>query len=42
LNAQGFEVLRFWNCDVFDNLDGVLEAIGLAVGFGGNREGKGA
>jgi len=39
LNAQGFEVLRYWNWDVFDHLDGVLEAIGLAVGFGGNREG---
>jgi very-short-patch-repair endonuclease len=24
---QGFEVIRFWNTDVFENLEGVLEAI---------------
>ncbi|MBW1744650.1 MAG: endonuclease domain-containing protein [Deltaproteobacteria bacterium] len=24
---QGFEVLRFWNTEVFENLGGVLEAI---------------
>ncbi|MFZ0613064.1 MAG: DUF559 domain-containing protein [Desulfobacterales bacterium] len=24
---EGFTVLRFWNSDVFENLDGVLEAI---------------
>lgn len=27
LNAHGFEVIRFWNEEVFDNLDGVLEVI---------------
>jgi very-short-patch-repair endonuclease len=27
LNSQGFEVLRFWNNDVIDNIEGVLEAI---------------
>ena len=27
LNAQGYGVLRFWNNDVLDNIDGVLETI---------------
>ena len=27
LAENGFTVLRFWNNDVFDNLDGVMEAI---------------
>lgn len=27
LTDDGFEVLRFWNSDVFGNLEGVLEAI---------------
>jgi very-short-patch-repair endonuclease len=27
LNATGFEVLRFWNSDVLENIDGVLEKI---------------
>jgi very-short-patch-repair endonuclease len=27
LEAAGFLVLRFWNADVFTNLDGVLDAI---------------
>ena len=27
LTGNGFTVLRFWNNDVFENLDGVLEAI---------------
>jgi very-short-patch-repair endonuclease len=31
LRKQGFEVLRFWNCDVFENLDGVLTAIAEAL-----------
>jgi very-short-patch-repair endonuclease len=30
LSQQGFTVLRFWNNDVLDNLDGVLEAIRIA------------
>ena len=25
--TQGFEVLRYWNTEVFENLEGVLEAI---------------
>ncbi len=27
LIAEGFEVLRFWNNEVYENIDGVLEAI---------------
>lgn len=27
LNERGFEVLRYWNNEIIDNLDGVLEAI---------------
>jgi very-short-patch-repair endonuclease len=27
LNSEGYVVLRFWNPEVFENLDGVLEAI---------------
>ena len=27
LDADGYVVLRFWNPEVYDNLDGVLEAI---------------
>ena len=27
LQAQGFEVLRYWNNEVFENLEGVLEVI---------------
>ena len=27
LNRQGFSVLRFWNSEVFENLNGVLEKI---------------
>jgi len=28
LRAQGFEVLRFWNNEVLQNIEGVLETIG--------------
>ena len=31
LEAQGFRVLRFWNHELADNLDGVLETIFRAV-----------
>ena len=31
LQSQGFRVLRFWNSDVDQNLDGVLEAVLDAV-----------
>ena len=27
LQKQGFKVLRFWNNEIFENLDGVLEVI---------------
>ena len=27
LRSEGFEVVRFWNTDVFENIEGVLEAI---------------
>jgi very-short-patch-repair endonuclease len=27
LNSRGYRVLRFWNCDVIDNRDGVVEII---------------
>jgi very-short-patch-repair endonuclease len=27
LNAQGYRVLRFWNNDVLENIEGVLDAI---------------
>ncbi|KAF3978698.1 MAG: endonuclease domain-containing protein [Methylococcales symbiont of Iophon sp. n. MRB-2018] len=31
LNQRGFKVIRFWNNDVFNNLDGVLESLRLVV-----------
>jgi len=31
LEEQGFRVLRFWNNDVTDNLQGVLEVVAAAV-----------
>ena len=31
LEAVGFIVLRFWNADVFTNLDGVLETINVTL-----------
>ena len=31
LNAQGYKVLRFWNNEVLDNLDGVLAVIGRTL-----------
>ncbi|MBI5164665.1 MAG: endonuclease domain-containing protein [Magnetospirillum sp.] len=31
LEAQGFQVLRFWNNDVMDNIEGVLETIASAT-----------
>lgn len=32
LQSEGFHVLRFWNNDVVNNLDGVLESILLYLG----------
>ena len=31
LEARGYRILRFWNNDVIDNLDGVLSAIAVAL-----------
>jgi very-short-patch-repair endonuclease len=31
LKAEGFRVLRFWNNDIDDNLDGVMSAIAEAL-----------
>ena len=31
LERKGYRVIRFWNNDVLTNLDGVLEAIVLAL-----------
>lgn len=31
LNADGFKVIRFWNDEVLQNLDGVLEAILMEI-----------
>lgn len=31
LNSEGFEVLRFWNNEVFENLEGVLEVIRMKI-----------
>lgn len=31
LENEGFRVIRFWNQDVYDNLEGVLETIWLAI-----------
>ena len=27
LRSEGFEVLRFWNTEIFENLEGILELI---------------
>ena len=32
LEGQGFRVLRFWNNDVLDNTEGVVERILMALG----------
>ncbi len=31
LNQRGFKIVRFWNNELFDNLEGVLERIRLVV-----------
>jgi len=31
LEQRGFKVIRFWNNDVVENIEGVLEAIYLAI-----------
>lgn len=32
LQSRGFQVLRFWNCDVLDDIDAVLVAIEKSIG----------
>jgi hypothetical protein len=36
LEMHGYCVLRFWNLEVFENLDGVLEAIWSAISGSGS------
>ena len=31
LNAQGYRVIRFWNSEILDNLEGVVEVIGRTL-----------
>ncbi len=31
IEAQGWSVIRFWNADVYDNLDGVLNSILMRI-----------
>lgn len=31
IEAQGFRVIRFWNNDILDNVDGVLQVIADAL-----------
>jgi very-short-patch-repair endonuclease len=31
LNSRGYRVMRFWNHEIFEEFDPVLEAIGLAL-----------
>ena len=38
LESQGFRVMRFWNNEVFENLDTVLRAIDLAIGGQARRD----
>ncbi|WP_368904601.1 endonuclease domain-containing protein [Taklimakanibacter lacteus] len=33
LEAEGFRVLRFWNVDVFQNLEGIVDTIRHAAGL---------
>lgn len=37
LETQGYRVLRFWNNEVLENLDGVLEVIADALREGSSR-----
>ncbi len=32
LNAHGYRVIRFWNNDVMENLEGVIETIAAEIG----------
>ena len=37
IEAHGYTVIRFWNSDVMDSLDGVLETILQHLRIAGNR-----
>ena len=37
IEAHGYKVIRFWNSDVMENLDGVLEAIIQELDIASNR-----
>jgi very-short-patch-repair endonuclease len=39
LSEAGYLVIRFWNNDVLQNLDGVLEAIAQTLGLGTDADG---
>ena len=37
IETQGYRVIRFWNNDVSDNIDGVLEVIAMALSSSPSR-----
>jgi very-short-patch-repair endonuclease len=42
LEARGYRVLRFWNNDVMGNLEGVMQAIAMALTPGPSPKGEGS
>ena len=41
LEAKGYRVLRFWNNDVMGNIEGVMQAIAMALTPGPSPGGRG-
>ncbi len=39
LESKGYQVIRFWNGDVMNDIEGVLRAIDLALGSDNDVEG---
>lgn len=39
LKSKGYRVIRFWNDDVYDNLDGVMNGVLWELEIASNREG---
>lgn len=37
IEAHGYRVIRYWNSDVFENLDGVLQDILTSLNIAGNK-----